>query len=111
MPVMVAGGFRTRAGMDDALDKGATDMIGLARPFCVDPAFPCRMLAGELPALPVPKDRHMQGLNNQCQAGWYYAQIARLGAGLEPRPALSPWAALLGHLSKDFGRAMARKFA
>jgi 2,4-dienoyl-CoA reductase-like NADH-dependent reductase (Old Yellow Enzyme family) len=126
MPVMVTGGFRTRAGMDDALDKGATDMIGLARPFCVDPAFPRRMLAGELPALPVPEDRlvlgrgfwgpnstsrHMQGLNNQCQAGWYYAQIERLGAGLEPRPALSPWAALLGHLSKDFGRAMARKFA
>jgi 2,4-dienoyl-CoA reductase-like NADH-dependent reductase (Old Yellow Enzyme family) len=126
MPVMVTGGFRTQAGMEEALAKGATDMIGLARPFCLDPAFPRRMLAGELPALPVPEDRlvlgrgswgpnsssrHMQGLNNQCQAGWYYHQIERLGAGLEPQPALSPWAALLGHLSKDFGRAMARKFA
>lgn len=126
MPVMVTGGFRTRAGMDDALRQGATDMIGLARPFCLDPAFPRRMFAGELQALPVPEDRlvlgrgfwspnsrskHVQGLNNQCQAGWYYHQIERLGAGLEPRPGLSPWAALLGHLSKDFGRAMARRFA
>ena len=126
MPVMVTGGFRTRAGMDDALRQGATDMIGLARPFCLDPAFPRRMLAGELDALPVPEDRlvlgrgfwgpnsrskHVQGLNNQCQAGWYYRQIERLGAGLEPRPGLSPWAALLGHLGRDFGRAMARKFA
>jgi len=126
MPVMVTGGFRTRAGMDDALRQGATDMIGLARPFCLDPAFPRRMLAGDLDALPVPEDRlvlgrgfwgpnsrskHVQGLNNQCQAGWYYRQIERLGAGLQPRPGLSPWAALLGHLGRDFGRAMARKFA
>jgi 2,4-dienoyl-CoA reductase-like NADH-dependent reductase (Old Yellow Enzyme family) len=126
MPVMVTGGFRTLSGMNDALRRGATDMIGLARPFCLDPAFPRRMLAGELPTLPVPEDRlvlgrgfwgpnsrskHVQGLNNQCQAGWYYHQIERLGAGRDPQPALSPWAALLGHLSKDFGRAMARKFA
>ena len=126
MPVMVTGGFRTRAGMDDALRQGATDLIGLARPFCLDPAFPRRMLAGELEALPVSEDRlvlgrgfwgpnstsrHLQGLNSQCQAGWYYTQIERLGAGLAPEPGLSPWAALLGHLRKDFGRAMARRFA
>lgn len=125
MPVMVTGGFRTRAGMDDALRAGATDMIGLARPFCLDPAFARRMLAGELAALPVPEDRlvlgrgfwgpnshskHVQGLNNQCQAGWYYHQIERLGAGLAPQPALSPRAALLRHLGKDFGRALARRF-
>ena len=126
MPVMVTGGFRTRAGMEDALQKGATDMIGLARPFCLDPALPRRMLAGELQALPVPEDgltlgrgfwgpnsrsKHVQGLNNQSQAGWYYRQIERLGAGLQPDSRLSPWAALLGHLGRDFGRAMARKFA
>ena len=126
MPVMVTGGFRTRAGMDDALRRDATDLIGLARPFCLDPAFPRRMLAGELEALPVPEDRlvlgrgfwgpnssskHLQGLNNQCQAGWYYRQIEHLGAGREPEPGLSPWAALRGHFSKDFQRAMARKFA
>ena len=126
MPVMVTGGFRTHASMDDALRQGTTDMIGLARPFCLDPAFPRRMLAGELPALPVPeacpvpgrgfwspdsRSRHVQGLNNQCQAGWYCHQIERLGAGLEPRLGLSPWAALLGHLGKDFDRALARRFA
>jgi len=53
----------------------------------------------------------MRGLNNQCQAGWYYHQIERLSAGLAPQPTLAPWRALLGHFGKDFARAMARKRA
>jgi hypothetical protein len=112
--------------MQAALQEGHTDMIGLARPFCLDPDFPARMMAGTLQSLPVPEDRlvlgrgfwgpnsasaSMRALNNQCQAGWYYHQIERLGAGLAPQPTLAPWRALLGHFSKDFGRAMARKRA
>jgi 2,4-dienoyl-CoA reductase-like NADH-dependent reductase (Old Yellow Enzyme family) len=52
MPVMVTGGFRTRAGMEAALAGGHTDMIGLARPFCLDPDFPARMFSGQLDRLP-----------------------------------------------------------
>ncbi len=126
MPVMITGGFRTLAGMEAALREGQTDLIGLARPFCLDPDFPVRMLAGTMPILPVPEDRlvlgkgwrgpnsrfgTMRAFNNQAQAGWYYHQIERLGAGLAPQPELSPWRALLGHFKKDFRRAMARKRA
>jgi 2,4-dienoyl-CoA reductase-like NADH-dependent reductase (Old Yellow Enzyme family) len=126
MPVMITGGFRTLAGMEAALHSGDTDMIGIARPFCLDPDFPTRMLAGSLDALPVPEDRlvlgkgywgpnsrssNLRAFNNQAQAGWYYHQIERLGAGLAPQPELTPWRALLGHFRKDFGRAMARKHA
>lgn len=126
MPLMITGGFRTLAGMEAALRSGDTDMIGIARPFCLDPDFPARMLAGSLDALPVPEDRlvlgkgwwgpnsranTMRAFNNQAQAGWYYHQIERLGAGLAPQPELSPWRALLGHFRKDFVRAMARKRA
>lgn len=126
MPVMVTGGFRTLAGMEAALQQGQTDLIGVARPFCLDPDFPARMLAGTLATLPVPEDRLVLGkgywgpnsrsstlraFNNQAQAGWYYRQIERLGAGLAPQPELSPWRALLGHFRKDFMRAMARKRA
>jgi hypothetical protein len=53
----------------------------------------------------------MRAFNNQAQAGWYYHQIERLGAGLDPQPGLSPWRALLGHFKKDFARALARKRA
>jgi len=126
MPVMITGGFRTLSGMEAALRDGDTDVIGIARPFCLDPDFPGKMLAGQLDALPMPEDRlvlgkgwrgpnsksnTMRAFNNQAQAGWYYHQIERLGAGLEPQPQLSPVRALLGHFRKDFGRAMARKRA
>ncbi len=126
MPIMVTGGFRTLAGMEAALAGGHTDMIGLARPFCLDPDFPARMLAGQMTRLPVPEDRlvlgkgwlgpnsrfsAMRALNNQAQAGWYYNQIERLGAGLAPQPGMSPLRALVAHFLHDFARAMRRKFA
>ena len=89
-------------------------MIGLARPFCLDPDFPVRMFSGQLDRLPVPEDRLVLGrgfwgpnspasalraLNNQAQAGWYYHQIERLGAGLPPEPGLSPLLSLI-HISE-----------
>ena len=126
MPIMVTGGFRTRAGMEAALQGGHTDLIGVARPFCLVPDFPRRMMSGDLDALPVPEDRlvlgkgawgpnsqsdALRGLNGLAQAGWYYRQIERLAAGLAPDPALSPRRAMLTHLGNDFRRAMARKFA
>ena len=34
MPLMVTGGFRSRAGMEAALRSGVCDVIGIARPLC-----------------------------------------------------------------------------
>jgi 2,4-dienoyl-CoA reductase-like NADH-dependent reductase (Old Yellow Enzyme family) len=126
MPIMVTGGFRTLAGMESALTGGHTDMVGLARPFCLDPDFPARMFTGQLTRLPVPENHlvlgrgllgpnsrwsAMRALNNQAQAGWYYHQIERLGAGQAPQPGLSPWRALGAHFAKDLVRALRRKLA
>lgn len=51
MPLMVTGGFRTRAAMDAALASGACDVVGLARPLCVDPDGPGKLLSGALTRL------------------------------------------------------------
>jgi hypothetical protein len=126
MPIMVTGGFRTLAGMEAALASGDTDLIGLARPFCVEPDFPRRLLAGSEQPLAVDEDRLVLGtgfwgpnsrssslraLNNQAQAGWYYHQITRLGAGQPPDLECSPLRAMVAHFSSDFVKAMRRKFA
>ncbi|GJL92393.1 NADH:flavin oxidoreductase/NADH oxidase family protein [Hyphococcus sp.] len=52
MPLMVTGGFRTSAGMMDAVSSGACDVVGLARPLCVDPDAPAKLLRGEVETLP-----------------------------------------------------------
>ncbi len=51
VPLMVTGGFRTRAAMEAALASGAADLIGLGRPMCVMTDAPRQLLEGleELP--------------------------------------------------------------
>ena len=125
MPIMVTGGFRTLAGMEAALTGQHTDMIGLARPFCLDPDFPVRMISGQLKALPVAEDNlylgrgywgpnsssaYLRSLNNFAQAGWYYHQLDCLAAGRSPDPAASPLGALLSHLFMDSYKSLRRKF-
>ena len=45
VPMVVTGGFRSGAAMRGALESGATDLIGMARPLAVCPDFPNRLLA------------------------------------------------------------------
>lgn len=97
MPLMVTGGFRTRAGMEAALASGDTDVIGLARPFCTHPDVARRLLAGEIDELPAFEHRlHLRPRGRLSPAspwllakmvnvlgaqGWYYQQMERLADG------------------------------
>ncbi|HET6591620.1 MAG TPA: NADH:flavin oxidoreductase/NADH oxidase family protein, partial [Xanthomonadales bacterium] len=46
LPLMVTGGFRRRAAMEQAIESGAADLVGVGRPMCVDVDAPARLLAG-----------------------------------------------------------------
>ncbi|MGD9471641.1 MAG: NADH:flavin oxidoreductase/NADH oxidase family protein [Novosphingobium sp.] len=54
VPLMVTGGFRTLAGMQDALASGAMDVVGLGRPLCIDPDYCNKLLDGSVDSLPSP---------------------------------------------------------
>jgi 2,4-dienoyl-CoA reductase-like NADH-dependent reductase (Old Yellow Enzyme family) len=54
VPLMVTGGFRSRAGMEAALASGALDMIGMARPFCADAQVATKLLSGQIDEAPFP---------------------------------------------------------
>ncbi|HMQ20322.1 MAG TPA: NADH:flavin oxidoreductase/NADH oxidase family protein [Sphingopyxis sp.] len=45
VPLMVTGGFRSRAAMEQALERGAADVIGLGRPMCLMTDAPNRLFA------------------------------------------------------------------
>ena len=52
IPVMVTGGFRSLAVMNGALANADADLIGVGRPFIVDPEFPAKLLSGAIDAAP-----------------------------------------------------------
>lgn len=93
MPLMVTGGFRTRAAMEHALSNGAADLIGIGRPLCGDPDACNKLLNGadeiarfenQLHLLPGWL-RWLEGIKAvKAIAGfgvqyWYYAQLTALG--------------------------------
>lgn len=109
LPLMMTGGFRTRAGMLEALSEGI-DLVGLARPLCTQPDLPARLLAGELDALPSFERSLRLGpgwlgygspislikvINAFGVVGWYYEQLLRMGRGQEPDTRLRVWATFL----------------
>jgi len=100
VPVMVTGGFRTRVGMEEALNSGATDLVGLARPLAFDPDLPARLLSGAAEgATPVRLATGWKFLDALVQGGWYQAQLKRLSRGLEPNPKMSRAQAIWEYLA------------
>lgn len=99
-PLMLTGGFRTRAGMDEALAGGAVDLVGLARPMAVEPDLPRALLDGRAEAArPVKLATGIAQLDALIQGSWYQAQLNRMGSGQPPDPALGRWLPALRYLS------------
>ncbi|KAM0753214.1 FMN-linked oxidoreductase [Meredithblackwellia eburnea MCA 4105] len=46
--IMVTGGLRTRKGMAEAVLSSSADLVGIARPACVDPHLPLKILDRDL---------------------------------------------------------------
>ena len=93
VPLMVTGGFRQRAAMEQALQSGSADVIGLGRPMCVMTDAPNQLIKG-LDELPRYEDslslfpKWLAWLGNlkmlKAVAGfavqyWYYGQIDAIG--------------------------------
>jgi hypothetical protein len=90
MPVMVTGGFRTVKAMAHAIEGGEVDLVGLGRPFCVDPEIGGKLLRGEADQAPSPE----ANLQVFFVLPWCNLQIDRMADGLEPDLTLSGEAAL-----------------
>lgn len=123
IPLMVTGGFRSRAAMDEALASGACDVIGLARPLCVAPEAPNELLSGRIarledwenrlrlgpgrllgPASPLELVRVMNGFGVQ---GWFCHQLMAIGQGRRPNTELGVGRALFTYLKGESRAAAA----
>jgi 2,4-dienoyl-CoA reductase-like NADH-dependent reductase (Old Yellow Enzyme family) len=88
-PLLLTGGFRTRGAMDEALASGAVDVVGLARPLCLEPDLAARLLSGATAAAAEVKlHTGVRALDSMLTGAWYEVQLGRMGRGLAPDPAL-----------------------
>ena len=122
MPLMVTGGFRTRAGMEAALNDGSTQVIGIGRPMCGAPDCVRALLDGKADELPSFEKSLVMGrgwlslnspfsivrlINGFGAQGWYYQQIFRIADGLDPDLKLGVFKAFMRYQASEKAAAKA----
>ena len=94
-PLVVTGGFRTEKAMQEALESGATDLVGLARPFALNPDLPKAIAKGTYRPIfinPMQTRRSLSDKNTKSLLAlfWYQQQFLLIGKGKKPDLYLSP---------------------
>jgi 2,4-dienoyl-CoA reductase-like NADH-dependent reductase (Old Yellow Enzyme family) len=122
-PIMVTGGFRTRAAMEAAIEQGVA-VIGIARPLCIDPELPRKLLAGDVDELPAPEKGFRLGpgwlgphsandlvkaANGFAAMSYFYRNIIRMADGRTTKANMNLWGALVRHQLQE--RSDAKRIA
>lgn len=107
VPLMVTGGFRTLAGMNEALQSGALDIVGIARLMAIDPDAPSALLSGRESNQRVrPISTGIKAVDRMgiMEVLWYTRQLKRIATGGDPRPKESGlWAFLSSVVNSGWG--------
>jgi len=100
IPIMVTGGFRSRAAMERAITEDGIDMIGLARPICVQPDAATLLLNGIVDKIGIEEDGLVLGkgrfgmnaknwlinlINTISRVEYYAWQMTRMSRGQSPQ--------------------------
>ncbi len=116
IPLAVTGGFRSSEGMNDALQSGACDIIGLGRPLCSEPEIINDLISGAKKSATLYENilefgpwifglnspiSMMRSNNKAAQVYWCYRQILKMADGKEVDPKLGLFRAFLDHFRDD----------
>lgn len=116
MPLMVTGGFRTREGIENALNSNICQIVGVGRPLCADPYCIKKMIDGEIEILPTFEKtlslgpwilsssspiKLIQVINAFGAMAWFYQQIKRMAAGVMPDHDQTLFSAILKDTKAD----------
>lgn len=113
VPLAVTGGFRSGRAMAAAIDSGAIDLVGLARPLVLYPDLPARLLREGDVAVELPTVK--TGIKAVDRLGmtellWYEQQIHRMGRGKPPLPREHALKSLAAYaLERGIGAMMPRR--
>lgn len=103
-PLVVTGGFRSAAGMAEAIASGAVDFVGVARSLAIEPDLPNRLLAGKeaLHAVkPISTGVPMVDKMAMMEVMWYSRQLHRMARGKSPKPNESGLWSLVATLAEN----------
>jgi 2,4-dienoyl-CoA reductase-like NADH-dependent reductase (Old Yellow Enzyme family) len=123
VPLMITGGFRTLAAMEEALAEGLLDVIGLGRPLIVDPSAARKLLDREIEEVSA-FERSLRFDKAEANArevdpaviaevkgwgiqSWYCVQLLRIGQGIEPDTNMTVLDAYLQYRASENSAAQA----
>ncbi|WOH36780.1 NADH:flavin oxidoreductase/NADH oxidase family protein [Thalassotalea fonticola] len=116
VPLMITGGFRSRAVMEQAITGGEIDMVGLARPLCTQPNVSQLLLEQSIDSIddfettlkigdgvlgnnsPIAL---IKSVNTVGQVSFYYQQIIRLANNKPVDTSLKVFTLFWQHLIND----------
>lgn len=78
-PLMLTGGFKTKAQADDVLARGIVDFIGLARAVIIDPSLPNNWQKNDNTSPQFPKFSHTP---EGGVTAWYTMRITNIGENI-----------------------------
>lgn len=116
IPLMVTGGFRSRSVMEQAIESGEVDVVGLARPLCTQPDCSTQLINQTLEQLDDfehglilgtgfwgnnSSSNLIKAINSFGQVGFYYYQMILISKGLQPDTQLKVFKSFLKHMIND----------
>jgi len=87
LPLMLTGGLRNVQVMNRILADGVVDLVGMARPFAMQPDLARQLLAGACvdPPPNIPRVGY-KPVDAYLQLAWHAAQFRRIASGRAPKP-------------------------
>ncbi|WP_309271930.1 hypothetical protein [Paenibacillus sp.] len=112
-PLVVTGGFRSEEGMNEAIDSGAVDMVGIGKPFALNPDLPNEIINGTNETIAMKPIRTGvkaldKKISSMLELVWYEQQFKLMGKGKEPNRNHGVWKTVFQML-KDNGTAAFQK--
>lgn len=107
VPIVVTGGFRSLASMEEALKKNKTSMIGLARPLVLVPDLPHQITNGGVKQIETPRlttgSKYLdKKVGSLMGISYYEHQILRIAKGKKVSKHRNGWLPLM-HSVKAHG--------
>ncbi|MBJ8438839.1 NADH:flavin oxidoreductase [Acinetobacter lactucae] len=87
LPLMLTGGLRNTSFMNQIVSDGIVDLVGMARPFAIEPDLAIKLLAGKSIAetVEVPSVGY-KPVDAYLQLAWHLAQFSRISRGQPSKP-------------------------